>query len=125
MRSYKTLVASALVAISPAFAQTGAPSSAPAAGDSVWPWVVAVLLVVAVIAWYFWSRSRRTPATEYSAGIDRDRIEGSAKQAKGSIEETAGHVLGDTKLRAEGTVDKVEGRAQNTAGGIRDTMRGH
>ena len=85
--------------------------------------MVALRLIVAVVAWYFWSRSRRTTSTGYSAGIDHDRVAGSAKQAKDSIKETAGDVLGDTKLRAEGKLDQVEGRAQNTAGGIRDTMR--
>ena len=33
------------------------------------------------------------------------------------------NVLGDTKLQAEGKLDKAEGRAQNTAGGIKDTLR--
>jgi uncharacterized protein YjbJ (UPF0337 family) len=34
--------------------------------------------------------------------MDKDRIEGSAKQAKGAIKEVAGKVTGDAKLEAEG-----------------------
>jgi len=32
--------------------------------------------------------------------MDKDRIEGSANQAKGAIKETAGKVTGDAKLQA-------------------------
>ena len=34
--------------------------------------------------------------------MDKDRIAGSAKEAKGAIKETAGKVLGDAKLQADG-----------------------
>src|SRR5579883_1749730 len=34
--------------------------------------------------------------------MDKDRIKGSAEQAKGSVKEAAGKVTGDTKLQAEG-----------------------
>jgi uncharacterized protein YjbJ (UPF0337 family) len=56
--------------------------------------------------------------------MDKDRIEGSAKQAKGSIKEKAGKVLGDAKLEGEGKADKVEGKVQNTIGGLKDSLRG-
>ena len=56
--------------------------------------------------------------------MDKDRIEGSAKQAKGSIKETAGKILGDAKLEGEGKADKAEGKVQNTIGGLRDALRG-
>jgi len=49
---------------------------------------------------------------------------GSAEQAKGSLKEGVGNVLGDTKLQAEGRADQAEGKAQNTMGGIKDTLRG-
>jgi uncharacterized protein YjbJ (UPF0337 family) len=32
-------------------------------------------------------------------------------------------VTGDTKLQAEGTADKVAGKAQNTVGGVKDSAR--
>ena len=56
--------------------------------------------------------------------MDKDRVEGSAKQAKGSIKETAGKVLGDAKLEGEGKADKTEGKIQNAVGGVKDAFRG-
>jgi uncharacterized protein YjbJ (UPF0337 family) len=55
--------------------------------------------------------------------MDKDRIIGSAKQAKGTIKEIAGKALGDAKLNAEGKSDVQEGKLQNTIGGIKDTLR--
>ena len=34
--------------------------------------------------------------------MDKDRVAGTAKEAKGTIKETAGKVLGDAKLTNEG-----------------------
>ena len=56
--------------------------------------------------------------------MDKDRIEGSAKQAKGAIKEVAGKVTGDAKLEAEGKSDKAAGKVQNAVGGLKDTLRG-
>ena len=39
--------------------------------------------------------------------MDQDHIAGSAKQAGGTIEQPVGTVTGDTKLKAEGSADKV------------------
>ena len=41
--------------------------------------------------------------------MDKDRIVGSVKQIKGSIKETLGKVVGDTKLQSEGTADQAKG----------------
>ena len=49
--------------------------------------------------------------------MDKDRIEGSAKQAKGAIKEVTGKAVGDAKLTADGKSDKVEGKVQNAVGG--------
>ena len=56
--------------------------------------------------------------------MDKDRIEGSAKQVKGAVKEATGKVLGDAKLEAEGKADKTAGKIQNAVGGIKDTLRG-
>jgi uncharacterized protein YjbJ (UPF0337 family) len=56
--------------------------------------------------------------------MDKDRIEGSANQAKGTIKEMAGKVTGDAKLESEGKADKVAGKVQNAVGGLKDTLRG-
>jgi len=55
--------------------------------------------------------------------MNKDRIEGAAKQAKGAIKEAAGKALGDSKLVAEGKSDKVEGTIQNAVGGLKDTLK--
>jgi uncharacterized protein YjbJ (UPF0337 family) len=57
------------------------------------------------------------------AAMDKDRIEGAAKQAKGAVKETAGKLSGDVKLETEGQADKVEGKVQNTVGGLKDSLR--
>lgn len=55
--------------------------------------------------------------------VDKDRVEGGAKQVKGSIKETVGKMTGDTKTEAEGKADKAEGKVQNTVGGMKDSVR--
>lgn len=55
--------------------------------------------------------------------MDKDRVEGSAKNIKGKIKEGVGKVTGDTKTEAEGKMDQAEGKAQNTIGGIKDKAR--
>jgi uncharacterized protein YjbJ (UPF0337 family) len=54
--------------------------------------------------------------------MDKDRIAGAAKQAKGAIKEAAGKALGDSQLVAEGKGDKVEGKIQNAVGGLKDAV---
>jgi uncharacterized protein YjbJ (UPF0337 family) len=56
--------------------------------------------------------------------MDKDRIEGSADQAKGKVKEVAGKALGDAKLESEGQADQVKGKVQNAVGGIKDALRG-
>ena len=55
--------------------------------------------------------------------MDKDRIKGSADQAKGAIKDAAGKVTGDSKLQAEGKADKVKGKIENAVGGAKDSMR--
>jgi uncharacterized protein YjbJ (UPF0337 family) len=56
--------------------------------------------------------------------MDKDRIAGAAKQAKGAIKEATGKALGDAKLTTNGKNDKAEGRVQNAIGGVKDAVRG-
>ncbi|WP_425991360.1 CsbD family protein [Brevundimonas sp. TWP2-3-2] len=53
---------------------------------------------------------------------DHDRIEGAAKNIGGNIKEGVGNVTGDEKLKAEGKAEQVEGKIQNTIGGIKDAI---
>jgi uncharacterized protein YjbJ (UPF0337 family) len=55
--------------------------------------------------------------------MDKDRVAGTGKKLKGSIKETAGKITGDKKLETEGKADKIEGKVQNTVGGIKDAAR--
>ena len=55
--------------------------------------------------------------------MDKDRIAGAAKQPKGTVKEVAGKVVGDTKLQADGKVEKAEGKVQNAIGGLKDTLK--
>jgi uncharacterized protein YjbJ (UPF0337 family) len=54
---------------------------------------------------------------------DHDRIEGAAKNMGGKIKEAAGKVTGDEKLKAEGRADQLEGKVQNTVGGVKDALK--
>jgi uncharacterized protein YjbJ (UPF0337 family) len=45
--------------------------------------------------------------------MDKDRIAGSAKQAKGSVKEAIGKVTSDTKTQAEGAAGKAAGSAEH------------
>jgi len=55
--------------------------------------------------------------------VNKDRIEGSAEQAKGTVKEVAGKALGDKKLEVDGKADKVAGKVQNAVGGLKDAVR--
>jgi uncharacterized protein YjbJ (UPF0337 family) len=55
--------------------------------------------------------------------MNKDRIQGSATQAKGKVKEVAGKVTGDTKLESEGKAEKAAGKIQNTVGGLKDTVK--
>ena len=54
--------------------------------------------------------------------MDKDRIEGSAKQAGGAVKEAAGKALGDKKMETEGAAKKAEGKVQNAVGGLKDSL---
>lgn len=56
--------------------------------------------------------------------VDKDRVTGSAKKAKGTVKQVVGKIIGDAKLEAKGTADKVEGSVQNAIGGLKDALKG-
>jgi uncharacterized protein YjbJ (UPF0337 family) len=64
----------------------------------------------------------RTHEEEFD--MDKDRIKGSADQAKGAVKEGAGKILGDEKLKAEGQMDKTKGKVESAVGGAKDALRG-
>ena len=66
---------------------------------------------------------RRVAGPTKEKVMDKDRVEGSAKQVKGAIKEAVGKVVGDAKLELEGKADKAEGKVQNAIGGLKDVVR--
>jgi uncharacterized protein YjbJ (UPF0337 family) len=55
--------------------------------------------------------------------MDKDRVEGAAHQAKGSVKEAVGKMTGDKKTQASGASEKAAGKVQNTAGGVKDAAK--
>lgn len=55
--------------------------------------------------------------------MDKNRIEGAAKELKGTIKEAAGKLTGNKKLEAEGKIDKAAGEVQSTVGKSKDAVR--
>jgi uncharacterized protein YjbJ (UPF0337 family) len=55
--------------------------------------------------------------------MDKDRVKGAAHEAKGSVKEAAGKVMGDKKVEAEGATEKAAGKVQNAVGGAKDALK--
>ena len=52
--------------------------------------------------------------------MNEDRIEGTARNLGGKVQEAAGRLTGDAKTRVEGEVNQAAGRAQDLYGQARD-----
>ncbi|PPU35765.1 CsbD family protein [Xanthomonas sp. CFBP 7912] len=55
--------------------------------------------------------------------MDKNRIEGTAKQVKGSVKEAIGRVTGDKSTELEGAAEKNVGKVQAKAGEAADKVR--
>ena len=55
--------------------------------------------------------------------MDKDRIEGKAKDVKGRIKRQAGEWTGDKKTQVEGAAEQAEGKVQNAFGKAKDAGR--
>jgi uncharacterized protein YjbJ (UPF0337 family) len=55
--------------------------------------------------------------------MDKDRVEGAAKNVGGKVKEAVGKVTGDEKLKREGQADQVKGKVENVVGGMKDKVR--
>ena len=49
----------------------------------------------------------------------KDKIKGSAREAKGKAKETAGKAIGNPNLRDRGTAEKVSGKVQRKVGDVK------
>ena len=55
--------------------------------------------------------------------MDKEHIKGAADKVKGAVKDTVGKATGDTKMQAEGKLDKAKGAAHNLAGDVKDAAR--
>jgi uncharacterized protein YjbJ (UPF0337 family) len=55
--------------------------------------------------------------------MDENRLEGTARNLGGKVQESVGRVTGDAKTQAEGIANQVRGQAQDLYGQAADTAR--
>jgi uncharacterized protein YjbJ (UPF0337 family) len=55
--------------------------------------------------------------------VDKEHVKGAVDKAKGVVKDTAGKIMGDDKLRAEGKFDKLKGESRKVAGDVKDAAR--
>ena len=55
--------------------------------------------------------------------MNKDRVEGSVKQAKGALKEAVGKATGNGRLQGKGIAEKAEGKIQNAVGGAKDAVK--
>jgi uncharacterized protein YjbJ (UPF0337 family) len=55
--------------------------------------------------------------------MNKDQVKGRLEQAKGAVKETAGKVVGNTKLETEGQLEKAGGKVQATYGDIKEDVK--
>jgi len=55
--------------------------------------------------------------------MDKDRIRGTGKRAKGAAKEVIGKVTGDKDTATEGAAEKTAGKVQTDVGKAKDAVR--
>ena len=66
---------------------------------------------------------RQPIVADEEMNMDKDRMKGAAKNTTGKMKEAAGKMTGDTKMQAEGKMDRAAGKARNAIGGAKDAMK--
>ncbi|MDQ2735140.1 MAG: CsbD family protein [Pseudomonadota bacterium] len=56
--------------------------------------------------------------------MNKDQVKGRVEEAKGSVKETTGKVVGNDNLRDQGTVDKAAGKVQAGYGHAKEKLKG-
>jgi uncharacterized protein YjbJ (UPF0337 family) len=57
--------------------------------------------------------------------MNKDRVEGLAKEGKGKVKQTVAEVIGDEKLWVEGKIDEAQGKAQAHYGEAKGVLKKH
>jgi uncharacterized protein YjbJ (UPF0337 family) len=55
--------------------------------------------------------------------MNKDQVDGAGKQIKGAVKDAVGGLTGNTKLQAEGKVDKAAGKVQQKVGNGKEKIR--
>jgi len=55
--------------------------------------------------------------------INKDQVKGRVEEAKGSVKEVAGKVVGDATLEAKGNIEKNLGKVQAKFGDIKQDLK--
>ncbi len=55
--------------------------------------------------------------------MNKDQVKGRVEQAKGSVKETTGKVVGNDRLRSEGAGDKAAGKVQANYGDAKEKVK--
>jgi uncharacterized protein YjbJ (UPF0337 family) len=55
--------------------------------------------------------------------MNKDRIEGTLRQAVGTVKEATGKVLENSRLRSEGRIEKAAGKVQSAMGDVKETVK--
>ena len=71
-----------------------------------------------------WAGPQGAEKLEREMSSTGDKVKGMANQAAGAVKETAGKVVGNEKLEAEGMAQKGVGKAQEAVGKGKDAVKG-
>lgn len=55
--------------------------------------------------------------------MNKDRVEGEAKDIAGRVERQAGEWTGDKEAQVKGTAKQAEGKIQNAVGKVKDSVK--
>jgi uncharacterized protein YjbJ (UPF0337 family) len=55
--------------------------------------------------------------------MNRDHVKGAAEKVKGAVKDAAGGLTGDSKLQAEGKLDKAKGAVHTAVGDVKDAVK--
>ncbi len=64
----------------------------------------------------------RYPSREYNSA-ERDKLEGSMREAGGRVKESVGALSGNERLKAEGRGDQIAGAARRKKGSLKDRIK--